>query len=300
MTVSPGAAARPAEASVPPAGPAASGADLTDAAYWEGVWRGKGGRVWSDLGWVFRHAAWATLDRILAARLPRQGQRRLLEVGCASGKWLVYFHRRFGFAVTGCDYSETGCQIARRNLEAAGVPGDIVQQDLFTMAPGGYEVVFSTGLIEHFTDARGVVARLASAVEPGGRLVTVVPNLSGLSGAYHRWLKPETFETHRVVTRAQLHAWHRDAGLVDVQSGALGSVVPFRFPRDKVRRRFPRAYRVLWACALGPLTWASNRACLLSLRRLGWMPDGPAFSPYLYAIATRPPGGALRGPDPGA
>jgi 2-polyprenyl-6-hydroxyphenyl methylase/3-demethylubiquinone-9 3-methyltransferase len=255
------------------------------------VWQGKGGRVWADLGWVFRHIAWTTLDRILAARLPRHGQRRLLEVGCASGKWLVYFHRRFGFTVTGCDYSETGCQIARRNLAAAGVPGEVVQQDLFTMAPGGYEVVFSTGLIEHFTDARGVVGKLASALEPGGTLVTVVPNLSGLSGAYHRWLKPETFETHRVVTLEQLHTWHLDAGLEDVESGALGSVVPFRFPRDKVRRRFPRLYRVLWTCGLGPLTWATNRLSLAAFTRAGVRLDGPRFSPYLYAIGVRPAAG---------
>jgi 2-polyprenyl-6-hydroxyphenyl methylase/3-demethylubiquinone-9 3-methyltransferase len=268
----------------PPA--AAAAADLTDTAYWERVWQGKGDRSWADLRWIFRHAAWAALDRVLARRLPRAG--RLLEVGCASGKWLVYFHRRFGLGVTGCDYSETGCQMARRALDAAGVPGTVVQQDLFALAPGGYDVVFSIGLIEHFTDAPGVLARLAGAVEPGGVVVTVVPNLSGLSGAYHRWLKPETFQTHRVVTAGQLGQWHRDLGLQDVEVGAIGSVVPFRFPRDTIRRRAPRFYRIFWSAFLGPLTWTSNRACLLMLRRLGWRPESPAFSPYLYAVATRP------------
>jgi 2-polyprenyl-6-hydroxyphenyl methylase/3-demethylubiquinone-9 3-methyltransferase len=265
----------------------AAGEHLTDAAYWDRVWQGKRRDDWSNLGWVKGHAAWLTLDSILQRRLPRGAATRLLEVGCASGKWLVYFHRAFGHTVTGCDYSEPGCESARRALAAAGVPGRIVRQDLFTLAEGGYEVVFSMGLVEHFTDADRVVVKLAGALEPGGTIITVVPNLSGLSGAYHRWLKPETYETHRVVTLEQLDRWHRQAGLVKMESGALGSVVPFRFPRDKVRRQYPRLYRALWTGALGPITWASNRACVQLFRGLGRRWDSSRFSPYLYAIGER-------------
>jgi 2-polyprenyl-6-hydroxyphenyl methylase/3-demethylubiquinone-9 3-methyltransferase len=170
------------------------------------------------------------------------------------------------------------------------VPGEIVQQDMFTMKPGGYEVVFSTGLIEHFTDAKGVLEKLAGALEPGGTIVTVVPNLSGLCGAYHRWLKPETFETHRVVTVEQMTTWYRELGLTGIEAGAVGSLIPFRFPRDKVRRTFPRFYRAFWSGFLGPLTWASNQLCLAVLRRFGRGLESPRFSPYLYAIAERPGG----------
>jgi SAM-dependent methyltransferase len=178
--------------------------------------------------------------------------KRFLEVGCATGRWLIYFHRTFGYAVTGCDYSEAGCVEARESLARASIPGDIVQDDLFRLQ-GRWDVVFSGGLIEHFTDAQGVLGKFTSLLNPGGFLVTIVPNLSGLSGAYHRWLKPETFTTHRVVTAAQLGEWHAALGLRRVEVGALGSVVPSRFPRDAIRRRHPKMYRALWT-VLGPLT----------------------------------------------
>jgi hypothetical protein len=86
------------------------------------------------------------------------------------------------------------------------------------------------------------------------------------------------------VTAAQLREWHAALGLGRVEVGALGSVVPSRFPRDVIRRRHPKTYRALWA-VLGPLTWTTNRACLWGFRRAGVQIESPRFSPYLYAIA---------------
>jgi 2-polyprenyl-6-hydroxyphenyl methylase/3-demethylubiquinone-9 3-methyltransferase len=256
--------------------------ELTSPAYWDQAWQARDARSWSDLGWIRSKYSWVLLDHRLRARLPRDPGKRLLEVGCATGRWLIYFHRTFGYAVTGCDYSEAGCREARQNLARAGIAGDVVQDDLFRLE-GRWDVVFSGGLIEHFTDAQGVLGKFASLLNPGGFLVTIVPNLSGLSGAYHRWLKPETFTTHRVVTAAQLRQWYGALGLRRIEVGALGSIVPARFPRDAVRRRHPRVYRALWT-VLGPVTWTTNRACLWSFRRTGVRIESPRFSPYLYAI----------------
>ena len=270
----------------PDAGPSATqgvNGALTSRDYWNRVWQRRDPRSWDDLRWVRGKYSWVLLDHRLRARLPVDASKRLLEVGCASGKWLIYFHRTFGYTVAGCDYSDTGCEMARQNLARAGITGEIVQDDLFRLQ-GRWDVIFTDGFIEHFTDAQGVLAKFASLLTSSGILVTVVPNLTGLSGAYHRWLKPETFTTHRVVTAAQLTEWYTALGLRRVEVGALGSVVPSRFPRDAIRQRHPRAYRALWTTVLGPLTWATNRACIWGLRRAGVRIESPRFSPYLYAI----------------
>jgi 2-polyprenyl-6-hydroxyphenyl methylase/3-demethylubiquinone-9 3-methyltransferase len=228
---------------------------------------------------------------LLAAHLPRAAGARFLEVGCGGGSWLVHFGREFGYAVTGCDSSTTGCRLARESLMAAGIEGTVIEGDLFALE-GDYDIVFSAGLVEHFEDPAPVIGKLASLLVPGGVLFTMVPNLTGLSGLYHRLWKPETFETHRPVTATDLSQWYRSAGVRIGALGALGSIVPRRLPRRAIQARHPGLYRLLWPAVLGPLTWATSRACLLAYRRFGLRVESERFSPYLYAVGRREPGTA--------
>lgn len=261
--------------------------ELTDHAYWEGVWKRKDSPHWGDLGWVRHRYNWFAWDRLLRARLRPQKGERLLEVGCAGGKWLIYFHKTFGYSVTGCDYSKTGCAMARTNLETAGIGGTILQQDLFNLT-GEFDVIYSHGLIEHFNEPKSVLEKFVSLLRPAsGTLISIVPNLTGLSGFYNRLLKPETFTTHRVITLDELRGWYKEIGLRNIEGGALGSFVPFMFPRDKIRREHPRLYRFFWGACLGPLTWAANRLCIWLFRRVGIRIESPRFSPYLYAIGEK-------------
>ena len=259
---------------------------LTDQKYWEHVWTQKDTRDWGDLRWVEAFYRTRVLDRALRARLGHAPGRRFLELGCGTGRWLIYFHKRFGYSVTGCDYSEASYLMAKRNLAAAEVEGTVVRGDLFGHT-GEYDVVFSTGLIEHFDDPPRVLAKFVSLLRPGGTLISLVPNLGGLSGLYHRLWKPETFATHRAITLAELRRWYGDLGLGQIEAGALGSVIPSRFPRDSFRRRHPRLYRPLWAGLLRPITWATNRGCIWAFEHGGFRLESERFSPLLYAMARR-------------
>jgi 2-polyprenyl-6-hydroxyphenyl methylase/3-demethylubiquinone-9 3-methyltransferase len=263
---------------------------LTDQRYWEDNWTARGRTRWADLAWMRARYAWVVWDAILRRRLrPRPGA-SLLEVGCGTGRWLIYFHKAFGYAVTGCDYSDASCQLAGANLARAGVGGAIHKADLFALT-GRYDVVYSAGLIEHFTDTRAVLAKFVSLLNPGGTLVSIVPNLAGVSGAYHRLLKPETFSTHRVIRRRDLQRWYEELGLQNVEHGAVGSIVPSRFPRTALRSRHPYLYRLAWPLALQPSTWLTNRVCTWGWQRLGVRVESERFSPYLYAIGDRAAGG---------
>ncbi len=262
---------------------------LTETAYWDTIWQAKS-NVRADLAQKHRSYVAAVTDHLYRTRLPQDRRWRFLEVGCGTGRWLAYFHHHFGYSVTGCDYSETSCTTARQTLESAGIPGTIVRGDLFALT-GEYDVVYSSGLIEHFTDPKTVLGKFTSLLNPEhGILISTVPNLAGLSGLYHRVLKPETFTTHRVVTMKQLRQWYTELGLRNIEVGAFGSLIPRRFPRDVLRRKHPRLYRIFWSGFLGPLTWLLNRACLWGFRRFGFRLESQRFSPYLYAIGERSAG----------
>ncbi len=260
---------------------------LTTQTYWENNWTRKDQRLWADLRWVRRQYNWFSWDHILRARLKPDKGKRLLEVGCAGGKWLIYFHKTFGYSITGCDFSEAGCAMARENLESAGINGTILNQDFFSLA-GQYDVLYSAGLIEHFADPKDVLEKFVTLLNPSqGVLISTVPNLAGLSGLYHRLLKRETFKTHRVITLEELRSWYELIGLKKIEVGAFGSFVPSRFPRDKLRKNHPYFYRYFWGVFLRPLTWAANQLCIWLFSRFGVRIESPRFSPYLYAIGER-------------
>jgi 2-polyprenyl-6-hydroxyphenyl methylase/3-demethylubiquinone-9 3-methyltransferase len=259
---------------------------LTDERYWDSVWAAKRANAGDKLASLNRSYPSLMFDRLLAARLGTDRSRRFLEVGCGSGRTLIYYARRFGYSVTGCDYSDESCAMTRRHLAAAGIPGQVIQADLFTLT-GEYDVIFSGGLIEHFDDPKSVLAKFVSLLSPGGTLISTVPNLSGLSGRYHRIWKPETFTTHRVVTLGDLRRWYEELGLQRIEVGARGSIIPRRFPRDRFRRQYPRFYPLFWKGFLGPLTWITSRGCLWAYRHYGLKFESERFSPGLYAIGDR-------------
>lgn len=140
----------------------------------------------------------------------------LLEVGCARSNWLPYFAGEFGFRVTGLDYSEIGCRLTELILERDEVAGRVIRGDLF--APPGdlvesFDVVFSFGVVEHFEDTENCIRALARFLRPGGLLITVVPNLTGLIGAIQKIVDSKILDRHVLLNREQVGSAHRKAGL---------------------------------------------------------------------------------------
>lgn len=113
--------------------------------------------------------------------------------------------------MSGIDYSEKGCELARQNLELAGVSGDIYCSDLFCPPAellGQFDVVVSFGLVEHFVETDRCVAALSRFVRPGGMLLTTSPNLAGAVGLLQRILGRDIYDKHRPLDRRMLLAAH--------------------------------------------------------------------------------------------
>ena len=116
-------------------------------------------------------------DASLAALAPRPGE-RVLDVGCGLAQLTRDIARESGVAVVGIERSAE--QIARaRELaaeagEAAFVDlreGDALSPPLREDEWGTFDVAHTRFLLEHVPDPEGVVAAMARAVRPGGRVV---------------------------------------------------------------------------------------------------------------------------------
>jgi hypothetical protein len=101
-------------------------------------------------------------------------------------------------------------------LRRAGVPGQVVEADLFsppTSLHHAFDVVVSFGVVEHFTNTSACVAAMARFLKPGGCMITEIPNLAGLGGKLQRIACPDILSVHVVMSARDLEQAHLDAGL---------------------------------------------------------------------------------------
>lgn len=150
------------------------------------------------------------LNRRLAQifkRYLKSGNRRILEIGCAPGRWLIYFHQQFGFQVFGIDYSMNGCKLAREALKRRNMVGHIILGDVLDVSfqlkyEGYFDVVYSLGVIEHFADPLSIINAHLKLLKKGGRLFITMPNYGNRT--LYRWLlrisgrEKETLMTHNI------------------------------------------------------------------------------------------------------
>jgi len=126
---------------------------------------------------------------IIRARFDHLGGKRILEVGCGKGNELAQLVRE-GAECLGLDFSESAIRLLserRRTdrLELALVRGDARQ---LPFAPNYFDVIFSQGVLEHFTDPTPVLREQHRVLRPGGYVVVEVPNKWTLYTVYKKAL----------------------------------------------------------------------------------------------------------------
>jgi SAM-dependent methyltransferase len=134
--------------------------DAYDDTYYEG-WRSQSRA---------RTRLWQRRLGVVAAAAGRSG--RLLDVGCATGDFLVA-GRDAGWQVQGTEFSPAGARAARsRGLEV--VPGEVWDAGL---ASGAFDVVTAWHVLEHARDPRRLLDECRRVLRPGGALVLATPNV---------------------------------------------------------------------------------------------------------------------------
>jgi SAM-dependent methyltransferase len=198
---------------------------------------------------------------------------------------LPYFARRFDAEIKGLDYSSIGCEQTQEILRRTGYEGEIVHADLFDPPPqliGLADVVFSWGLVEHFTDTAAVAAALHRLARPGGRVITVVPNMAAAAGRLQRWINREIYDLHVPLDRGHLlSAFESVAAKVEF----CDYFMPVNFwvvnPGPTADRRLGRLKAMVYACA----KLITVGAWQLETRFRTRLPSSRTFSPYIVCVS---------------
>lgn len=215
-----------------------SPAELTTKRYWSDVWRGV------RLPQLARPTG--DVHDTLVKLLPVSTGASFLEVGCAPGGWMAYFHRRFGYKVYGVEYVEAAARLTVENLRMQGIEAEVATTDFFEHSPGAelFDVVFSAGFVEHFSATSEVVGKIASTSKRF--VVTMVPNLLGINGWIVKMTRPRVYQRHVPIGIKRLKEAHEDAGLRTLLCGYVSGPSLYA-PADQrpFFERWPRLAAVL-------------------------------------------------------
>jgi len=113
---------------------------------------------------------------IVKALGPRIAEARVLEIGAGTGRDIVALARA-GAAAFANDRSSAALSRIRERAAAEAVSVEVSDADLRALPypDGFFDVVYSVGVVEHFTDVDSVLREQSRLVRPGGLLVVDVP-----------------------------------------------------------------------------------------------------------------------------
>jgi len=182
------------------------------------------------------------LARLVAPVLARFDRRRLsllgsprgslLDIGAGRGRF-VAAARAAGWAATGIEPSERGVSAA------ASVYGVDLQRGGIDAASGTHDAVVLWHVLEHLDDPSAAIARVASLLAPGGRLLVGVPNLASVQASIgrERWYHLDLPRHRTHFTPAGLRALlERHGFAVELEQHALLEHNPFGLWQTIVNR----------------------------------------------------------------
>jgi 2-polyprenyl-3-methyl-5-hydroxy-6-metoxy-1,4-benzoquinol methylase len=142
----------------------------TDYAYWE----------YTSSKPTQNHAyLWPPVLEMLRRRVPPPT--RVLDAGCGSGGFCGVMRRELGVEVCGCDLSESGIALARRNAPDCRFEQLSVYDDFVEAFDTKWDAVVSIEVIEHLYDPFAFLERIRQSLAPGGIFILTTP--------YHGYLK---------------------------------------------------------------------------------------------------------------
>ena len=250
---------------------------LTDRRYWDLIWRTAVAPT-VDLS---RDPQQAFLDRCFAAHLGPG--RRFLEVGAGGSPWPVQVARAHHAEAWGIDFSRLGLAAVERSAREAGTSVRLVEADLFdegALPLGAFDVVYSGGFVEHFTDAAPVMRRLAALVRPGGVVITGVPNLRGINGLVQRVVDRSCYRRHVLFSPQTLDEAHRLGRLRPLATTRYLGVLDLGAINFGTLDRLPAAGKKLFWLALG----MTRRTAHALGSAIGRSDGGRLFAPMVLGV----------------
>ncbi len=193
----------------------------------------------------------------------------------------------------GIDYSPIGCKELKERLEVCGVEAEIICDDFLKYQNGlfcegkrqEFDIVYSLGVVEHFSQAKEVIKIFSSFLSSKGILVTIIPNFSRFS--FHKmlcyWYQPEILKIHFLHDLKSLEKIHCLEGFKILESGYLGKfsmgILAYGMkPRAIFGKNYEKQRKV--GNAMAKFVWKR-------MQNITDYKGNSVFAPYIYCVIGR-------------
>lgn len=180
--------------------------------------------TWFDTGWGAR--AWPVEMRAVLDAVGPVTRRRVLEVGCGTGRLAA------ALADQGADVLGVDLDAGMLSVAAGRVPGRLVRADAtrLPVATGSVDAAVTLATLEFAHDPAVVLAEMARAVRPGGRIVAAVLNPRSPWGMLDRPGRREPYRSGCFLPAGELARMAAGYGRA-ARTGALFAVPQLPLPR---------------------------------------------------------------------
>lgn len=220
--------------------------NITDKEYWDNYWRN------------YRYDK-IPQKVVFEKFMPKLtwGQ-HFIEIGGFPGIFAAYFYRRGIHDVTILDF-HINKEIVRNFEKINGLPEGTIQcidSDFFTFSSDRkYDIVFSSGFIEHFEDTQDAISRHVELLSENGQLLILIPNFLGLNGELQRRFDKENLEAHNLQSMEILHLKEimHSFNLHDLSIEYIGKPMLWLKPKPENRNRRKWVKMLSYALKLFPV-----------------------------------------------
>ncbi|QKJ29406.1 class I SAM-dependent methyltransferase [Mucilaginibacter mali] len=167
-------------------------------------------------------------------------KKKVLEIGCAPGKWLVLFYEKLGYHITGIEYVDIAARKTIENFQILNIPEEAyaiqIADFLAVDAVPEFDVVFSLGFIEHFDNWDAILDKHIKFCKPGAHLLIGLPNFRGINYIIQKIIDNNTTDTKllpihnlNIMDTAVLRDYAEKRGLEIIKLDYVGGFEPALF-----------------------------------------------------------------------
>lgn len=219
---------------------------LTEQIFWDDYWNKKNLplEIKREDKNLFLNEILNTIDR----HLPKDERLSVIEIGGSPGQYLAYLYKKFGYDIHCLDYSKIGCELTAENFKMLNIPGKIYQNDILSedLHLPFFDIVYSLGFIEHFTDLSRVIQKHLNLLKPGGTLLIGVPNFLGINYWFLKRLAPNFLAKHNldIMKISEWKMFEEKFHLKTIFKGYIGGLEPGTFNRIEKRMLSHRLVKI--------------------------------------------------------
>ncbi len=187
---------------------------MSDKSQWNNLWGDVNRTVGCNSQWEYMDKTKLEyLDRLL----PAQGI--TLEVGCGSARISAWLAQK-GFRCCCLDNAREALRVAQANFEYIGESGEFILADALGLPfeDNSFDVIFSTGLIEHFDDPVPLLQEMYRVLKQGGIFYSdVVPGKFSLTKMIRILLLPAIFLVRKPGNIQASHLFEKEMSRIQIK-----------------------------------------------------------------------------------